>query len=309
MSAADNAGEVGTRVSLVGLGHMGEAMAERLLDAGFGVTVYNRTPGKADAIVERGARRADSLAGLLGESDVCVLALTDDAALEAVTADLFTDARQGAIVVDTSTVSPEASARVAQAAEESGVRFLRAPVSGNPVVVRSGNLTIMVSGPREGFDAAEHVIRAIGPTVYYVGEGEEARVLKLVLQIVIAGTAELLGEALLLGEAGGLTRAQLLEVIGNSAAGSPFVKYKSEPLLRDDYSATFTTSMMKKDVDLVLALAADSGLTLPLTERIDQLLEQVIAGGYADHDLMALFLQLRGQREGVPAPGTSTAAR
>jgi 3-hydroxyisobutyrate dehydrogenase-like beta-hydroxyacid dehydrogenase len=151
----------------------------------------------------------------------------------------------------------------------------------------------MVSGPRRAFERAEEVIRAIGPTVYYVGDGEQARVVKLAINLMIAGLAELMSEALVLGESAGVERATLLEVMGGSAAGAPFVKYKTEPLLRDDYSATFTTALMEKDLDLILDAAAEVEVELPLARTLKALLRAAIDGGHADHDFMALFLQLR----------------
>jgi 3-hydroxyisobutyrate dehydrogenase-like beta-hydroxyacid dehydrogenase len=122
---------------------------------------------------------------------------------------------------------------------------------------------------------------------------------KLALQVMIGGTAELLAEAILVGDAGGVDRAKLLEVMGASAVGSPFLKYKTEPLLRDDYTATFTTSMMRKDVGLILALAAEGGASLPLTGDLETLLDDAIEGGYGDLDFMALLLLLQDRRESV----------
>jgi len=191
-----------------------------------------------------------------------------------------------------STVSVAASGRVAARAAVAGVGYLRAPVSGNPGVVRAGSLTVVVSGPEELAQALDPLLRSIGPNVYYAGEEDAARVVKLALQILIGGTAELLAEAVLVGEKAGLERARLLEVIGGSVVASPFVKYKLEPLLRDDYSATFTTSMMLKDVKLVLDLAGSEGATLPLTERLRGLLAEAAETDLADLDFMSLFLHL-----------------
>lgn len=281
------------RVSLVGVGHMGLPIAERVLDAGYPLTVFNRTPAKLQPLLDRGADAADGPEELLAESDICISSLSDDAALESVTTAVLQGARPGTILIETSTVSVAASARVATAAAEAGVLYLRAPVSGNPFVVRSGNLTVIVSGPPEGFERARDLIAAIGPNIFYVGAEDEARIVKLVLQVMIAGTTQLMAEALVLGEAAGVERGRVLEVMGNSAVGSPFVKYKTEPLLRDDYSATFTTSMMKKDIDIVLGLAAERAVPLPLTENVTGLLEATIDGGYGELDLMALYLQCR----------------
>jgi 3-hydroxyisobutyrate dehydrogenase-like beta-hydroxyacid dehydrogenase len=182
---------------------------------------------------------------------------------------------------------------VASLADAASVAYLRAPVSGNPTVVRAGNLSIIVSGPLETFERVEPVIRAIGPTVNHVGDGEQARIVKLAINLMIAGLAQLMSEALVLGEAAGVSREDLLDVMATSAAGAPFVKYKTEPLLRDDFSATFTTALMEKDIDLILDAAEEAGVELPVASQMKELLLAAIEAGYADQDFMALFLYLR----------------
>lgn len=280
-------------VGLIGLGNMGTAVAERLLDGGYDLLVYNRTPAKAEALAARGATVAETAARLAGRADVVLTSLTDDDALEAVAAEVVAAARPGTALVDLSTVSPDASARVAALAEEASVAYLRAPVSGNPTVVRAGNLSFIVSGPRETFERVEPVLKAIGPTANHVGDGEQARIVKLAVNLVIAGLAELLSEALVLAEASEVSRRDLLEVMASSAAGAPFVEYKTEPLLRDDFSATFTTALMEKDIDLVLDAAARAGVELPVAREMKGLLRATAEAGYADDDFMALFLRLR----------------
>ena len=280
-------------VGLIGLGNMGTAMAERLLDAGYELVVYNRTPAKAEPLREGGAVVASTPAHLVQQVDVVLTSLANDEAFEAVAEDVLSSARPGSVLVDMSTVSPAVSARVASLAEAAAVAYLRAPVSGNPTVVRAGNLSFIVSGAREALERVEPVIRAIGPTVHHVGDGEQARIVKLALNLMIAGLAQLMSEALVLGEAAGVSRADLLEVMGSSAAGAPFVKYKTEPLLRDDFSATFTTALMEKDIDLILDAAEQAGVELPLANEMKALLRAACEAGYADDDLMALFLHLR----------------
>ena len=280
-------------VGLIGLGNMGTAMAERLLDAGYELVVYNRTPAKVEPLREGGAVVASTPAHLVQQVDVVLTSLANDEAFEAVAEDVLSSARPGSVLVDMSTVSPAVSARVASFAEAAAVAYLRAPVSGNPTVVRAGNLSFIVSGAREALERVEPVIRAIGPTVHHVGDGEQARIVKLALNLMIAGLAQLMSEALVLGEAAGVSRADLLEVMGSSAAGAPFVKYKTEPLLRDDFSATFTTALMEKDIDLILDAAEQAGVELPLANEMKALLRAACAAGYADDDLMALFLHLR----------------
>jgi 3-hydroxyisobutyrate dehydrogenase-like beta-hydroxyacid dehydrogenase len=281
------------RLALAGLGNMGGAIGERLLDAGYPLTVWNRSPEKTVALSERGATRAERPEDLLGDcADILLTMLADDDALRAVAVPALQGARRGTILIDLSTVSPEASTEIAALAESGGVAFLRAPVSGNPTVVRGGTLTLIVSGPDEAYEQAKPVLEAIGPTVYHVGDGEQARVVKLALQIMVAGTAELMSEALALATAGDVEARTLLEVMANSAVGSPLVRYKTEPLLAGDYSATFTTQMMKKDLDLVEEFARERGVPLPLVDTLGTALDDTIAAGHADRDFMALYLRL-----------------
>jgi 3-hydroxyisobutyrate dehydrogenase-like beta-hydroxyacid dehydrogenase len=310
------------RIGLAGLGRMGVPMAERLLAAGHELVVWNRTGAKAEEFATRAAsgeggatasgegggaasgavKVAESPAELLAEGGLCLTVLADDAALEEVAGDALSGAGGsgagevgGGTLVDLSTVSAPASQRVAQAAERAGVAYLRAPVSGNPGVVRAGNLAIVVSGPRDVYEQTKPILEAIGPHLFHVGEAEEARIAKLALNLMIAGTAELMAEAIVLGEAHGLDPKDLLEVMGGSAVGSPFVKYKTEPLLKGDYSATFTTEMMLKDAGLIRQAAGERGLDLPVGGLLETLLRATVDAGHGDEDFMALLLRLRGE--------------
>ena len=189
----------------------------------------------------------------------------------------------------------QASSGIADDAAAAGVAYLRAPFSGNPAAIRSGAATLVVSGPAAAEAALRPLLEAIVPTVRYAGAGEQARVLKLVLQVMIGGTAGLLAEALTLGEAAGVERSALLETIGSSVAGSRFVDYKTEPLLADDYSATFTTAMAVKDIDLVLALAETTGADLRLTRELRALLESACDHGHADEDFLSIVPELKAR--------------
>lgn len=285
-----------SRVAVVGLGNMGTAIAERLLAAGFALSVFNRTPGRDADLVASGATRLESVGDALAANDVCLTSLPDDeAVLEVLCGDsgLLERARRGTTLIDTSTISVGASAHVGEVASETGVRYLRAPWSGNPGAIRGGKAAVFVSGPESVFEECEELLRAIAPTARYVGEAERARVVKLTLQILIGGIAELLSEAVVLGETAGVDREALLDVIRSSVVSSTFVGYKADALVNDDYSATFTTDMMRKDVDLVLDLADELGVDLPLTRELRPLLEAVSEGGHADEDFIALVLELR----------------
>jgi 3-hydroxyisobutyrate dehydrogenase-like beta-hydroxyacid dehydrogenase len=296
-------------VGLIGLGNMGTAIAERLLDAGYPLVVHNRSRAKAQALENRGAAVADTPAELVTRAEVVITSLPDDDAFDAVAEQVVGAARPGTLLVDVSTVSPEVSARIASLAEPAGVGYLRAPVSGNPSVVRAGNLSFIVSGEGDALERARPVLLAIGPTINHVGDAEQARVVKLAINLMIAVLAQVMSEALVLAEASGVSREALLEVMGSSAAGAPFVKYKTEPLLRDDFSATFTTALMEKDIDLVLDVADDEGVRLPLAREMKAHLRAAIEAGYGDDDFIALFLHLRavcGLDAAVMRPSNAT---
>jgi 3-hydroxyisobutyrate dehydrogenase-like beta-hydroxyacid dehydrogenase len=215
----------------------------------------------------------------------------------------------GKLLIDMSTVGPDSSGRVAAAAESNGLSYLRAPVSGNPGVVRAGNLTIVVSGARDAFDSAADLLRDIGPTLFYVGEGERSRVVKLALNLMIGGTSQLLAEAVTLGESYGVDRSDLLEVVAASAIGSPFVRYKKDALANDDYSTTFTTTGLRKDMDLALDCASESGVPLPVTAMVQQLLQACISSGMGNLDFTALLPRLQREAGAIDElPGIGAAA-
>jgi 3-hydroxyisobutyrate dehydrogenase-like beta-hydroxyacid dehydrogenase len=209
---------------------MGTAIAERLIDAGHSVSVWNRSEGKAGDLVERGATEIASVHDAWA-ADVCITMLADSAALAEVALGkgglAVADSGWGKFLIDMSTVSPESSRDVARAAASNGIKYLRAPVSGNPGVVREGNLTIVASGEEADYAAMEPLLRDIGPHVYRAGTGEAARVVKLALNLIIAGTAELLAESVTLADAHGVDRGTFLEIAAASAVGSPFLSTRS----------------------------------------------------------------------------------
>ena len=287
-------------VSVLGLGQMGSAIAERLIDAGHHVSVWNRSKGKADSLVAKGATELGAFQEAWDWGDVCITMVADSQAL----ADLALPAGAGLAhasggntktLIDMSTVSVEVSRGVAAAAAETGVQYLRAPVSGNPGVVRAGNVTVIASGEEAVFASVENLLRDIGPHVFYAGEGDASRIIKLALNLMVAGTAELLAECIALAEAHDVRREKLLEVVGASAVASPLVKYKIGPLLADDYSPTFSSRLMRKDLNLVLDAAEAGGVPLPVTGVVHQLLQACISTGLGELDFMSLLIRL--QRE------------
>jgi 3-hydroxyisobutyrate dehydrogenase-like beta-hydroxyacid dehydrogenase len=170
---------------------------------------------------------------------------------------------------------------------------LRSPVTGNPAVVAAGNLGVIVSGPRDSYERIEQLLRDVGPNHFYVGPAEQARVVKLAVNLMIGGTSELMAEALVMAERNEIDRATMLAEMGGSVVGSPFVKYKTEALIADDYASTFTTEGLYKDLALALQCANETGVPLPVTALVQQLVQGCISQGMGDIDFMSLLPRLR----------------
>ncbi len=283
------------RIAVLGLGMMGSAIARRLEDAGHELSVWNRSGGPSDEFAGRGARVLSSPSEALKVAELAITMVADGAALEQVALGPDGVLCEGAsgTLMDMSTISMETSAAVAAEAERLGVTFLRSPVSGNPGVVAAGNLGLIVSGPRAAFDELFPVLLHIGPNLFYVGEAEQSRALKLALNLMIGGTSELLAEALVLAEENGIGRREALEVMAGSAIGSPFVRYKTESLVAGDYTPTFTARLLAKDLGLAIDCGRAVGVPLPITEATESLVQDAIARGMGEDDLTTLLPRLR----------------
>lgn len=284
------------RVAVLGLGHMGVPIAERLEQAGHELSVWNRSAAPTEPLAGRGVRCLERPREAWQHADVVITMLADDVAVKAVALGedgLFSgDPQHTGTLIEMSTISTGTSAEIAGAAERHGVSYLRAPVTGNPSVVVAGNLGIIVSGPQQVFELLEPLLLDIGPNLFHVGDGEQARIVKLALNLMIGGTTQLLAEALVLAERHGLERAKLLEVVSGSAIGSPYVKYKQGTLLSGDYSSTFTARLLHKDLGLALEAGHEAAVPLPVTALVQQLVEACIAQGMGDLDLAVLVPQL-----------------
>ena len=295
-------------VAVVGLGKMGSALARHLLAQGLDVTVWNRHPEAAEALAGAGATPVGKLGEIWGKAQLAMSFLADDQAVGDVylaSGGLVETAPGGAVLVEMSTVSPAVSQTVADAAEERGLRYVRCPVSGNPAVLSSGNLTLIASGSPASLEAAMPVLERVGSKVYQVGAAEEARVVKLAVNSMLVASAQMLAELITMCEAWGIDRSVLLDVLAGSAIGSPFVKYKTAALLAREYDATFTTAMAVKDLRLAQAVAAAEAVPLPVTALVTDLAVATCEDGFADLDFLALLphLQRLAGRGTDVAPG------
>lgn len=289
------------RIGWIGIGRMGFALAARLLDAGHDVAVYNRTRAKADPLGDRGAKIVDAPADLADRDVVFIMVSAPRDLADVTTGEggLLThpDAAPG-IIVDSSTVSTQASAELRAEAARRGTHLLAAPVSGNPKVVRSGKLTLAVSGPRESFDEVEPLLRLLGRGVTYVGEDEVARLVKICHNVFLGVVIQSLSEITLLAERGGTSRAAFLEFLNDSVMGSTFTRYKSPALVNLDFAPTFTMPLLSKDFDLGLAAAHDLEVPMPLAAAAAQLVASAVGAGHRDVDFAALILE-QARRSGL----------
>ena len=288
-------------IGWIGAGRMGAALIRRLLASGYDVAVYNRTRSKAEDLVQYGATVVDRPVDLAGR-DVVFTMVAASADLEEVTSGddglLTSPDRAPRVLIDSSTVSAEASADVRTEARKRGTELLAAPVSGNPKVVAAGKLTLAVSGPRPVFDEVEPILNALGRGVTYVGDDEVARLVKIAHNVFLGVVIQSLAEITVLAEKGGVSRAAFLEFLNNSVMGSVFSRYKSPALVNLDFTPTFTMPLLRKDFDLGLAAARALEAPMPLASAAAQLVAGAVGAGLTEQDFSVLILE-QARRAGL----------
>ncbi len=284
-------------IGFIGVGKMGSRMARRLMDAGHDMTVWNRRDEFYDQNIgllqSLGAKVADSPVQCAMGRDLIFTSLFDGHALKTVcTGDggiLQANPAPG-IIVDMGTVSPQESEEVAKAADSAGVSFLRCSVSGSTGQAETGTLTLMASGDRAAYDAADSYLACLGERRFFVGPGENARFLKLIVNMNLGAQMMMLAESVVVGEKAGLDWQQMLDVMEASVACSPFVKYKIPLLAKRDYAPMATLGLAHKDRALAVEAARSVNAEIPLLETIVSLEEEAIADGLGARDMAAVVL-------------------
>ena len=272
-------------------------MAGRLLDSGRPVTVWNRTPVKTAPLAARGARVAGRIAGL-ADCDVVFTMVSTSADLEQVTLGegglLTGDAKPG-VLVDCSTVSEAASARIRAAATAAGVGFLAAPVCGNPDVLADGQGSFIVSGPAGTYRVVRADLERIAGKVTYVGEQEQARLVKLAHNLYLGMMVQSLVEVVTLAEKAGTSREAFLEFFNGSALVSPWICRRSPELVDQQLNLTFTNELLRKDFDLGLGAARALEVPMPTASAVYQVIQSAIGNGLREEDFLSLYQhQARG---------------
>ncbi|HWQ39902.1 MAG TPA: NAD(P)-dependent oxidoreductase [Burkholderiales bacterium] len=286
------------RIGWIGAGRMGVPMAGFVLKAGYPVAVFSRTATNRGKLVAQGAQEATSIAQCAAASDIVFSSIPDDAALGAVALGpqgVLASLRRGGIFADTSTVSPEASSAVAEEAQRRGVAYLRIPISGNAASAQKGEVTALVSGPAPAWNTVKPVVETFSKVQVYLGEGEEARYMKLVINALVVNLAQGMAEAFALGRKAGLRWSVMLDTIGQSTLASPWLKAKVALMKARDFSPTMTTRLILKDLDLILAAARATGVPMPLTAVTRQMMQAAVGEGYGEDDYLSTIKLMEKQ--------------
>jgi 2-hydroxy-3-oxopropionate reductase len=307
---SERAGEQFSTVAVIGLGIMGGPMAANLVKAGYRVVGYNRSRAKVDALVAAGGRGADSVADAVRGADVVLTMLPDSPDVEAVLtgADgVLAHAAEGALWIDASTIRPDVAVRLAELARHGGIRPVDAPVSGGEAGAIEASLSIMVGGTAEDVASAGPVLDAVGSTVVHVGPSGAGQTVKAANQLIVAGTIELVAEALVFLEAHGVDTESAVRVLAGGLAGNRILDRKAANMIKREFIPGFRVDLHHKDLGIVTTAAREAGVAIPLGAAVAQLMGALRAGGHGALDHSALLLlveQLSGRanREGMTTP-------
>jgi len=273
-------------VAVVGLGLMGSAITERLLERGFAPRVWNRTRDKAATFMARGAVWSDRP---FAQCDSVIISLYSSDVVAEVLSTHLKDLRAGQILIDTTTGDPDHSVRWATELQSLGVAYLDAPISGSSEVTRRGEATVMVSGDRDAYETCYTLWPILGRHIYFVGQSGHAARMKLVTNLVLGLNRAALAEGLVLAKLLGLDERAALDVLKGSPAYSQQMDAKGLKMIDRDYAVQAKLSQHLKDVRLMLQSAAARGVTLKLTDAHRQLLEQAEQLGFGDADNSAII--------------------
>jgi len=296
-----------TRVGFVGLGVMGGRIAKRLLDADYEIVGNNRTRERADWLIPLGLRWAETPREVALATDVVLTMVTDSNAARAVVEGsdgILAGLSPGKVLIDMSSISPSVSRALAERVAAAGAQMLDAPVSGSISTLEEGRLSIMVGGDEAIFHDVEPLLRAIGPTVTYVGGNGLAVTMKAATNLSLAVQMLAFSEGVLLAERSGIPRETAVRVLLNSVIASPMVKYRGPFVLEQPDEAWFDVDMMQKDLLTALEMGRDTNVPLPTTAVTNELLTAARAMGLRRKDFAVLFEVLRRMSGEGDGPGT-----
>jgi len=276
----------------IGLGAMGGRMANRLIDKGHAVTGYNRTRSRAQWLIDRGMKWADSPRAVAEAADVIFVMVTDSKSLDAVSSGpdgFLAGLGTGKVIVDSSTVSPAVSRDVAEKVRATGADMVDAPVSGSVTTLESGKLSVMVGGKKATFDRIRPILDDIGPKVTHVGDNGLALSLKIAHNLSLAVQMLAFSEGVLLAEKSGISREVAVDVLTHSVIGSPMVQYRGPFVLQLPDESWFDVNMMQKDLLLALEMGRRLDVPLPTTAVTNEFLTAARGMGLERYDFAVVF--------------------
>jgi 3-hydroxyisobutyrate dehydrogenase len=283
------------KIGWIGLGNMGKPMASNLIQAGFQVTVYNRTQEKTQPLKQLGANVAITLEELAQQSDIIITMLSDGRAVhETILGDsgILPFLHTKHIVIDMSTIGPDESANIALALKQKGIRMLDAPVSGSVKPAEDGTLVILVGGDQDVYDTVTPIFDVLGKASYYMGSNGKGLDAKLAVNLMLGITLQGMAEALLVAEKAGLKRDTFLQMITNTAVCSPILQSKLDSYRTESFPASFALKHMNKDLGLAMKYAYQNQCALPLTSTAHTTYTAAEGSGKGELDVAAIFLQI-----------------
>ena len=292
---------MGDRIGFIGLGIMGKPMARNLLAAGFPLTVYSRSDGPVDELVEAGAARAEGPAAVTEASDITITMLPDTTDVEQVLTGgggVLEGAAPGSLVVDMSSIDPGPTRVMADAFAAKDVAMLDAPVSGGEKGAIDAALSIMVGGTDDAFARATPVFEALGKNIVHVGPSGAGQVCKACNQLVVAATIEAVAEALLLAERSGVDAAKVREALLGGFAGSKILEVHGQRMLDRTFDPGFRILLHRKDARIVEGAAAEAGSPIPSFAVVTEQLQKAVDAGDGDRDHSGLFAELEREAGG-----------
>ncbi len=282
-------------ISFIGLGIMGHGMAANLLRAGFPLTIWNRTRSRMDELMAAGARAGESPADVARHSEIIIICVSDTPDVRAVIlgdAGVIHGARAGSLIIDMSTISPQATREIAAALAEADLHMLDAPISGGSEGAVNGTLSIMVGGEAAQVERARAAFEVMGKTVTHVGEIGAGQTVKIVNQILVVGNMLAASEAMLMAQAGGLDLRKALQAVEAGAAGSWMLSNRAPQVFARDFRPGFTIDLQQKDLRLALEAAEQLGVPLLATSLIHQLYKTLQLQGFGGEGNHALVKAL-----------------
>jgi 2-hydroxy-3-oxopropionate reductase len=294
-NSAGSSGSATMTIAFVGLGIMGSPMASRLLGAGYSVVGFNRTPQKMEQFVRAGGHVAKSIGEAAAGADVAITMLPDSPDVERVVLaedGLLADLRPGSLLIDMSTIRPDTARRLADEGRALDIAVLDAPVSGGQQGATEGTLSIMVGGDADAFERARNLFSSLGTTVVHVGPSGAGQIVKAANQMIVAGTIELVAEAMIFLGAWHVDREAALQVLAGGLAGSKVLDRKAEAMLRRRFEPGFRIDLHHKDLGIALSAAREAGVILPVGAVVAQLMGAARAQGMGELDHAALLVTL-----------------